>query len=214
MYRLYSFGFEYPRPLLPLFHYIGPIIKNENTHPLPEGPLKKWLDSKSNASVILISMGTQTYSNLLASDCVSLTNGILATPYSALWSLKNLHLRELVRKVASHHNKHRFFLSDWIPQQAAARHKSIGLAILHGGMGGVSQCLYNGIPEIIIPYALDRDDVAARVVSRGAGLRLYQHEITAKRVAKAIITVSTPSTEMLQEDFRRSSSTTVELRKL
>ena len=24
----------------------------------------------------------------------------------------------------------------------------------------MSQCLYNGIPEIIIPYALDRDDVA------------------------------------------------------
>lgn len=187
-----SFGFEYPRPLLPLFHYVGPIIKNEKTHPLPEGSLKKWLDTKSNASVILISMGTQTNRSLFASDCVSLTNGILATPYSALWSLKDLHLQELVRKVAGHQNEHRFFLSDWIPQQAAARHSSIGLAILHGGIGGVSQCLYNGIPEIIIPFALDRDDVAARVISAGAGLKLYKHEITAKRVAKAIMTVSTP----------------------
>lgn len=71
-----SFGFEYPRPLLPLFHYVGPIIKNEKTHPLPEGSLKKWLDTKSNASVILISMGTQTNRSLFASDCVSLTNGI------------------------------------------------------------------------------------------------------------------------------------------
>lgn len=56
----------------------------------------------------------------------------------------------------------------------------------------MSQCLYNGIPEIIIPFALDRDDVAARVISAGAGLKLYKHEITAKRVAKAIMTVSTP----------------------
>ena len=155
-----SFGFEYPRPLLPLFHYIGPIIKNENTHPLQEGPLKKWLDSKSNASVILISMGTQTNRSLFASDCVSLTNSILATPYSSLWSLKDLDLQELVHKVAGHQNEHQFFLSNWIPQQTAARHRSIGLAIFHGGIGGVSQCLYNGISEIIIPYALDRDDVA------------------------------------------------------
>ena len=199
-----SFGFEYPRPLLPLFHYTGPMIRNDNTHiSLLEGPLKRWLDSKSNASVILISMGTTTEA-LSTSDYVSLTNGILATPYSALWSLGDVHLQKLICTVAGHQNKHRFFLSDWMPQQAVAQHSSIGIAILHGGMGGVSQCLYNGIPEIIIPSALDRDDVAARVISRGAGLRLYRHQITAQRLANSIMTVSNPKYRRAAQRLRKT----------
>ena len=173
-----SFGFEYPKPLLPLYHYVGPIIENENTHPL-HGLVKTWLDSKPQASVILISMGTTV--NLSDSECVSLANGILATPFSVLWSLQDVHLHELVRRVAGHQNEHKFFLSNCIPQQAAARHKSVAIAILHGGAGGVSQCLYNGIPEIITPSGLDRDNMAARAVSGGAGLRMYRHEITAQK---------------------------------
>ena len=198
-----SFGFEYPRPLLPLFHYTGPMIQNDNTHTLLKGPLKRWLDSKSNASVILISTGTTTEA-LSTSDYVSLTNGILATPYSALWSLGDIHHQKLIRTVAGHQNEHRFFLSDGMPQQAVARHSSIGIAILHGGMGGVSQCLYNGIPEIIIPSALDRDDVAARVISRGAGLRLYRHQITAQRLANFIITVSNPKFRKAAQRLRKT----------
>ena len=126
-----------------------------------------------------MSMGTTV--NLSDSECVSLANGILATPFSVLWSLQDVHLHELVRRVAGYQNEHKFFLSDWIPQQAAARHKSVAIAILHGGAGGVSQCLYNGIPEIITPSGLDRDNMAARAVSGGAGLRMYRHEITAQK---------------------------------
>jgi len=121
-----------------------------------------------------MSMGTTV--NLSDSECVSLANGILATPFSVLWSLQDVYLHELVRRVAGHQNEHKFFLSDWIPQQAAARHKSVAITILHGGAGGVAQCLYNGIPEIVIPSAL-----AARAVSGGAGLRMYRHEITAQK---------------------------------
>ena len=68
----------------------------------------------------------------------------------------------------------------------------------------MSQCLYNGILEIIIPSALDRDDVAARVISRGAGLRLYRHQITSQRVANFIITVSNPKYRKAAQRLRKT----------
>ena len=183
-----SFGFEYPRPVLPLIHYVGPIVKSERTHKLLQGPLKSWLDSKPDSSVIMVSMGTTA--KVYKLQVTAITNGILATHYNVLWSTKTFH--PLIHRLAGIQNEHRVFLSEWLPQQAALRHSSIAMAILHGGKGGVSQCLYNGVPGIIIPFALDRYDIAARVVSSGAGLTLFKHELTAERVTEAITTVSAP----------------------
>ena len=197
-----SFGFEYPRPVLPLVHYVGPIIENENTHKLLQGPLKSWLDSKPDASVIMVSMGT-TAIGLSELEVEAITNGILATQYNVLWSIRNTKLHGLIRRLVGHQNGHRVFLSEWLPQQAALRHSSIAMAILHGGKGGVSQCLYNGVPGIIIPFALDRYDIAARVVSSGAGLTLFKHELTAERVTEAITTVSSPQYKMAALRFRK-----------
>ena len=196
-----SFGFEYSRPVLPLVHYVGPIVENENTHKLLQGPLKSWLDSKSDASVVFISMGTT--GGLSESEVTAITNGILVTQYNALWSIRDTQLHGLIRRLVSHQNEHRFFLSEWLPQQNVLRHSSIALAILHGGKGGVSQCLYNGVPGIIIPFALDRYDIAARVVSRGAGLRLNRHEITSKGVTEAITTVSSRQYKEAALKFRK-----------
>ena len=186
-----SFGFEYPRPVLPLVHYVGPIIENEDTHKLLQGSLKSWLDSKSEASVIFVSMGT-TAIGLSELEITAITNGILATQYNVLWSIRNTKLHGLIYRLVGHQNKQRLFLSEWLPQQSVLRHRSIAMAILHGGMGGVSQCLYNGVPGIIIPFALDRYDIAARVVSSGAGLRLFKYEITTQKVTEAVTTVSSP----------------------
>ena len=196
-----SFGFEYPRPLLPLFHYVGPMISNENRQSL-NGPLKTWLDSKPNLSVVFISMGTTA--KLSKAETTAITNGILATPYSALWSLRDPELHELVRNIAGHQNERRLFLTKWLPQQAVLRHSSIAMAILHGGMGGVQQSLYNGIPGVIIPFTQDQMDVAARVVSGGAGLMIHKREITAKRVAEAINTVSSSEYREAALIFRKT----------
>ncbi len=197
-----SFGYEYPRPILPLFHYVGPMIENESKHNLPNGTLKTWLDSKENSSVILISMGTTA--KLTVSECTAIIHGILASQYDALWSLKHPELQDLVLNAAGHQNRHRLFLSTWLPQQSVLRHSSVAMAILHGGIGGVSQGLYNGIPQIIIPFNQDQDDTAARVVSGGAGLRLYRHQVTTKVVAEAIRTVSSSQYHKAAVRFRKT----------
>jgi MGT family glycosyltransferase len=46
--------------------------------------------------------------------------------------------------------------------------------VTHAGHGTVMRALANGLPLVCIPMGRDQSDVAARVVARGAGLRLSQ----------------------------------------
>lgn len=46
--------------------------------------------------------------------------------------------------------------------------------VTHAGHGTVMRALVNGLPMVCIPMGRDQNDVAARVVARGAGLRLSQ----------------------------------------
>jgi MGT family glycosyltransferase len=46
--------------------------------------------------------------------------------------------------------------------------------VTHAGHGTVMRALANGLPLICIPMGRDQNDVAARLVARGAGLRLSQ----------------------------------------
>ena len=196
-----SFGFEYPRPLLPLFHYVGPMIKNPKMQPHVDQKLETWLNFQATMSVIYISMGTTVC--LTDSQVMAITNGVLSTTYSALWSLRDNVSQEVVYRIVGNQNKHRFFLAEWLPQQSVLQHRSIAMAILHGGMGGVSQCLYYGVPEIIIPFAHDQGDIAARVISGGAGLVIDKDSISAKRVAEAIRTVSSSTYREAAVRFRK-----------
>ena len=182
-----SFGFEYPRPTLPLIHYVGPILEREG-EPL-SGPLQAWLASRPDRSVIYISMGTAV--ELSESDATALVHAILATDYSALWSIRQMDIQSLIHQLTGDEHENRIFTSSWVPQRALPGHKAIVMSILHGGLFGVMQSLLNGVPIVVIPFAADHFDVAARVVSSGAGVRLHTHEVTAERLTESITTVST-----------------------
>ncbi|WP_245499312.1 nucleotide disphospho-sugar-binding domain-containing protein [Mesorhizobium sp. M1A.F.Ca.ET.072.01.1.1] len=50
--------------------------------------------------------------------------------------------------------------------------KEVCLVVTQGGHGTVSRALINGLPQLVLPNGRDQGDNAARVVSKGAGLRL------------------------------------------
>jgi UDP:flavonoid glycosyltransferase YjiC (YdhE family) len=52
--------------------------------------------------------------------------------------------------------------------------KEVSLVVTHGGHGTVARSLLNGVPLLVIPMGRDQGDNAARVVARGAGLRLTE----------------------------------------
>ena len=68
--------------------------------------------------------------------------------------------------------------SELLPQCAALVH--------HGGIGTTAQALAAGVPQLIVPFAHDQHDNAARVRRLGVGTELAPKKYRAKRVAKVL----------------------------
>ncbi len=191
-----AIGFEYPRSLLPTIHYVGPLV-SMTTEPLSAG-LMSWLSSKPEQSVVFISMGSAArLNNELGAAIV---NGILSTNYFAIWSLRqsNQHILEGLNL-----QEEVFYISDWLPQQTVFKSKSIAMAMLHGGMGGINEALSNAIPIIVIPYVNDQYGCAARVQHAGAGLQLDGNSFTAEDIRNAVETVALPEYKKAAEKLQR-----------
>ncbi len=180
--------FEFPRPLLPTVHLIGP-VPLRSIPPLDKN-LENWLNGKQERKVVYISMGSTAY--LTRAMAQALIKGVEATDYDAVWSL-----RETNRDILDGNtlDKNRFYLSKWVSQQAVLQHKAIGVSVLHGGMNGVQESIYYGVPVIAIPFGLDQPLVSSRVEQLKLGTQIYSSDLTAQRVSESIRTLES-------EDYR------------
>ncbi len=177
-----AFEFEYPRPFLPAVHLIGPVPMK--SFPPLNKDLEDWLNGKRERKVVYISMGSTAY--LTKAMAQALIDGITATGYDAVWSL-----RETNRDILGGEplDKSRFYLSKWVSQQAVLQHRAVGISILHGGMNGVQESIYYGVPVIAIPFGLDQPLVSARVQQLKLGTQIYSSDMTAERVGESILTL-------------------------
>ena len=177
-----AIGFEYPRTLSPLTHYVGPLLSKQKKE--LSGDMRKWLDSKPRAGVIMISMGSLAH--LTREQGKIIVDAISSTNYSVVWSLREQN-RDILEGLAI--DSDRFFLSPWLPQVAVLNHSAIGLAILHGGMNGVHEAIAYGVPIIVIPFWNDQGDVGARLQHSGAGIQILRHHLSTGTILAAILQI-------------------------
>ena len=189
-------GFEYPRTVLPMTHYVGSITL-KSTEAVPE-EMDSWLKRKDDRSVVYISMGSTAHISRNIGSAI--VNGITATNYSVVWSLRKAN-RDILEGLEV--DEDRFFIADWVPQQALLQHRAIRMSIVHGGMGGVSECLYNAVPLIVIPFGLEHWDTAARVQDSGTGLFLDPSSIEADDIEKAVETVGSAGYKLAAEKLHK-----------
>ena len=90
---------------------------------------------------------------------MALVTSIIQTNYSVVWSL-NKHNQHVLNDIKLDQNK--YYISSWTPQVTLLQHKSISMAILHGGSNGVHESLYYGVPLIVIPLISDQLDWAPK----------------------------------------------------
>ena len=185
------FGFDFPKTQTPLTHYIGPVLMG--TLPPLDPDTEEWLNEKKERSVIYISMGTSGV--LTANMAEAIVEGVLATDYDAVWALRKSN-RDILEGLQINHD--RLYIADWIPQQTVLTHPAIGLTILHCGMNGAQESLYNSLPIICIPYVNDQSEVALRVEKSGTGIAMYgfldflrgKRVFSAQNITDAINTLS------------------------
>lgn len=174
-------GFEYPRPLLPLMHYTGPLFMRG--YPPLDPQLQGWLEDKREKSVVYISMGSTA--ELTSEQGRSILEGIIASHYnySVVWSLRESN-KNAIEEVKI--DPKRTFIASWVSQFTMLQHKAVAMAILHCGIGGVQEALYNKVPVICVPYGFDQFDTAARLEGWGLGVCIHSPNLNAKEVSDAV----------------------------
>ncbi len=94
------------------------------------------------------------------------------------------------------------------------------VAIHHGGIGTIAQCLRAGVPSLVVPGGVDQPFNAAQVVQRKAGVWIPRKHYTTRRAKHALqALLSTPiyrkrareiQAQIMQEDGVATLCTEVE----
>ena len=174
-----AIGFEYPRLISSLTHYVGPVLSKQ-PQDIPKD-LQEWLDSKPEKSVLLVSMGS--LASLTRKRGQVIIESVLSTNLSVVWSLResNQFILEGLEI-----DKKRFYISKWIPQAAILKHRVTAMAFLHGGMNGINEAISCGVPIIVMPFTSDQGDLCARVHHSGAGIQILKEYLTKETLTAAI----------------------------
>uniref|UniRef100_H0XXQ7 UDP-glucuronosyltransferase n=1 Tax=Otolemur garnettii TaxID=30611 RepID=H0XXQ7_OTOGA len=80
-------------------------------------------------------------------------------------------------------------LYDWIPQNDLLGHPKTKAFITHGGMNGVYEAIYHGVPMVGIPLCVDQPDNIARMKAKGAAVEVNLNTMTSADLLRALRTV-------------------------
>ena len=163
-----AFGFDYPRPLYPMMHYVGPMMSRRKE--VLEDELQTWLDRHHPKRVLYVSMGSMF--NVTHQMARSVVEAAVQSNYDILWTMKdgNRHVLDGINQTVFKNGA--VFISKWLPQGTVLRHPSISMAILHCGLGGLNEALTAGVPVIGTPIAMDQFTNCGRMHHQGLGVCL------------------------------------------
>ena len=157
-------GFDWPKTILPLVHYVGPMLIS--SPPLLKADLVTWLSRlPTKSEIIYISMGTTgEVTKTMAEAFVKLSQD-----YFIVWSLRKSN-RNILDNLSI--SEDHLYISSWISQLTILQFPSVILAITHFGITSVQEALDNAVPVKCFPSAYDQFDAVVRLESQGLGIHL------------------------------------------
>jgi zeaxanthin glucosyltransferase len=75
-------------------------------------------------------------------------------------------------------------VAPWLPQLEVLRRASA--AVTHGGLGTIKECIFTGVPMVVLPLGRDQPANAARVQHHRLGLHLAPDKVTAAEIVEAL----------------------------
>ncbi|XP_053679157.1 UDP-glycosyltransferase UGT5-like [Anopheles nili] len=168
-----------PRPYIPAMVEVGGLQIKEKPSPLPED-VREWIEGAEHG-VILFSLGTNLHGSSMP---VEMLGAILETfrklKQRVIWKWD---VQEMPNKPAN------VMLRDWLPQDDILAHPNVRLFIMHGGLGGIAEALYHGVPLVGIPMFGDQPVNLAKVEEEGWAYVLQFSNLTEQTLGHAIDTV-------------------------
>ncbi|XP_078684852.1 UDP-glucuronosyltransferase 2C1-like isoform X4 [Branchiostoma floridae x Branchiostoma belcheri] len=170
---------DLPRPRMPNMVDVGG-INSQEANPLPED-LELFMQGSGSAGVVVVSFGSQAKTiNLERAE-------VMAAAFAQL--RQKVVWRYTGEKPAGLGNNTK--LMSWLPQNDLLGHPKTKAFVTHTGGNGMFEALYHGVPMVCTPLGKDQRGNAARVVSRGLGVRLDFNTFTTETLYQAITQVLT-----------------------
>ncbi|XP_051751552.1 UDP-glucuronosyltransferase 2A1-like isoform X5 [Ctenopharyngodon idella] len=169
--------FEYPRPLLPNFKFVGGL------HCKPAKPLSKELEkfvqSSGDHGIVVFSLGSMI-NNLTMERANTIASALGQIPQKVVWRYSGKTPETLAPNTK---------LYDWIPQNDLLGHPKTKAFITHGGTNGLYEAIYHGVPMVGLPLFADQPDNMMHMKTKGAAVVLDINTMESKDLADALKTV-------------------------
>ncbi|KAG8454043.1 hypothetical protein GDO86_000614 [Hymenochirus boettgeri] len=168
---------EFPRPTLPNVVYVGGIL-TKPVSPLPQ-ELQTWVDSVDENGFVLVSFGAGV--KYLSEDIAhKLAAALAKLPQQVIWRFSGSKPRNLGNNTK---------LVEWLPQNDLLGHPKIKTFLSHGGLNGIFEAMYHGVPVVGIPLFGDHYDTMTRVQAKGMGILLEWKKMTEDNLFTSLMEV-------------------------
>uniref|UniRef100_A0A3Q4H2H5 UDP-glucuronosyltransferase n=1 Tax=Neolamprologus brichardi TaxID=32507 RepID=A0A3Q4H2H5_NEOBR len=157
--------FEFPRPFLPNFKYVGG-IHCRPAKPLPED-LEEFVQSSGDDGIVIFTLGSMI-NNITKEKANMIASGLAQIPQKVLWRYRG-------EKPATLGANTRIY--DWIPQNDLLGHPK------------TREAIYHGVPMVGIPMFGDQPDNMVHMKAKGAAVILNVNFMTTEDLRDAINTV-------------------------
>ncbi|XP_075056447.1 2-hydroxyacylsphingosine 1-beta-galactosyltransferase [Mixophyes fleayi] len=165
---------EFPRPTLPNVVYVGGILTKPASQ-LPQD-LQTWVDDVDENGFVLVSFGAGV--KYLSEDIAQKLAGALAKlRQKVIWRFSGPKPRNLGNNTK---------LVEWLPQNDLLGHPKIKTFLSHGGLNGIFEAMYHGVPIVGIPLFGDHYDTMTRVQAKGMGILLEWKRMTEDNLYKSL----------------------------
>lgn len=167
------------RDLPPQVHYVGPCGWD------PPAPLDTetaaWIGALPDDRPLVLVAASGAFARSAGIVAAALT-GLAESPIAVLATLPFDHPLHQSAAFPAHLRLLRFAAHS----QLLAHTR---LVVTHGGFGTVTKALVAGLPLVVVPYGADQPEVAQRVATAGAGLRLDPATLSPMVLRQAVATV-------------------------
>ncbi|XP_051806453.1 UDP-glucuronosyltransferase 2A1-like isoform X5 [Acanthochromis polyacanthus] len=169
--------FEFPRPLLPNFKYVGG-IHCRPAKPLPK-EMEQFVNSSGDAGIVVFTLGSMI-KNITTEKANMIAAGLAQIPQKVLWRYNGEKPKTLGPNTK---------LYDWIPQNDLLGHPKTRAFITHGGANGIYEAIYHGVPMVGIPLFGDQPDNLVHMKAKGAAVTVDLNFMKSEDLTDAINTV-------------------------
>ncbi|KAK3509258.1 hypothetical protein QTP70_027040 [Hemibagrus guttatus] len=166
--------FEYPRPLLPNFKFVGG-LHCKPAKPLPK-EMEDFVQSSGDDGIVVFSLGSMI-KNLTKDRANTIASALGEIPQKVLWRYPGEKPETLAPNTR---------LYDWIPQNDLLGHPKTKAFITHGGTNGIYEAIYHGVPMVGLPLFGDQPDNLSHMKTKGAAVMLDINKMDSKDLKQAV----------------------------